>query len=151
MRFTMLAIAALATACSKSERAEPLAALAKTCTKDAELGCPRPIFSVRDLHASQAYYRDSLGFKIDWEHGDPADFGAVSRADAQIFMCQGCQGTPGAYAWVFARDVDRLHADFVEREAIVRMPPTDMPWGVREMHVADRDGNVIRFATPIEH
>jgi catechol 2,3-dioxygenase-like lactoylglutathione lyase family enzyme len=150
MRFMILAVACLL-ACSKSDRAEPLAAAARACTKDSELGCPRPIFSVRDLRASQAYYRDALGFKIDWDHGDPADFGAVSRGDAQLFMCQGCQGTPGAWAWVFARDVDRLYAELVERKAIIALPPTDMPWGVREMHVADRDGNTIRFASPLEH
>jgi hypothetical protein len=48
-------------------------------------------------------------------------------------------------------DVDRLHEELVERHAIIRMPPTNMAWGLREMHVGDRDGNVIRFASPIEH
>jgi len=29
----------------------------------------------------------------------------------------------------------------------VRMSPKDMPWGLREMHVADPYGNVIRFGS----
>jgi catechol 2,3-dioxygenase-like lactoylglutathione lyase family enzyme len=126
-------------------------ALAGDCARDAELGCPRPIFSVRDLRASQRYYRDALGFKIDWEHGDPPSFGSVSRGDSALFMCEGCQGQPGAWVVIFARDVDRLHEELVRNKAIIKMPPTDMPWGLREMHVADPDGNMIRFGSSTEH
>ena len=49
-----------------------------------------------------------------------------SRGEAAIFMCQGCQGHPGAWIMVFARDVDRLHDELVRRKAIIKMPPTDM-------------------------
>ena len=110
-----------------------------------------PIFNVHDLKASQRYYRDVLGFKVDWEYGDPPDFGSVSRADARIFMCQGCQGNPGGWIMVFTHDVDELHKEYRGKEALIRMPPTTMPWELREMHVADRDGNVIRFASETEH
>jgi len=34
-----------------------------------------------------------------------------------------------------------------QRRAIIRQPPTNMPWGMREMQVSDPDGNVIRFGT----
>ena len=64
-----------------------------------------------------------------------------------IFMCQGCQAPRGAWTMVFASNIDRLHEELVGRKAIIKMPPTDMPWGLREMHVADPDGNVIRFGS----
>jgi uncharacterized glyoxalase superfamily protein PhnB len=66
-------------------------------------------------------------------------------------MCQQCQSSAGAWLFTFTRDVDRLYQEFSERHAIIQMPPTNMPWGLREMQVADRDGNVLRFASPIEH
>ncbi len=131
--------------CKSHDRNEPLVEAAKACTADSELSCPRPIFSVASLKRSQAYFRDALGFKLDWDHGDPPDFGSVSRADGVLFLCQGCQGTPGAWTMIFARDVDKLHEEFRSRGAIIKMPPTDMRWGLREMHVADPDGNMIRF------
>jgi catechol 2,3-dioxygenase-like lactoylglutathione lyase family enzyme len=134
-------------ACGRGEARSPLAEAARECAHDSELSCPRPIFNVRSLRASQSYYRDQLGFKVDWEYGDPPDFGSVSRAQGVIFLCQGCQGSPGAWTMIFAQDVDRLHEEFRRRKAIVRMPPTDMPWHMREMHVADPDGNVLRFGT----
>jgi len=147
----MLVTACLAFGCKDShKRNDPLVELARTCTHDAELSCPRPIFNVRSLRASQAYFHDALGFKLDWDHGDPPDFGSVSRGDSQIFMCQGCQGTPGAWTMIFAKDVDALHQDFVRRKAQIRMPPTNMPWGIREMHVSDLDGNVLRFGSSID-
>jgi len=51
---------------------------------------------------------------------------------------------------LFTRDVDRLHEEFVRRNAIIKLPPTNMPWGMREMQVADPDGNVMRFASSID-
>jgi catechol 2,3-dioxygenase-like lactoylglutathione lyase family enzyme len=133
-------------ACSRHP-SDPLVEIAQQCAEHGELSCPRPILSVKNLNASQAYFRDALGFKVLWEHGEPPDFGAVGRADTVLFMCAGCQGAPGSWTMIFARDVDRLYEDFRSHGAIIRMPPTDMPWGLREMQVADPDGNVMRFGT----
>jgi catechol 2,3-dioxygenase-like lactoylglutathione lyase family enzyme len=130
-------------------RSSPLVEAARAC-HDSEISCPRPILAVRDLKASGRYYRDALGFKIDWEYGDPPDFGSVSRADGVLFLSQGHQSTRGGWTMMFVRDVDRLHEEFRKNRAIVQMPPTDMPWGLREMQVADLDGNVLRFGSAIE-
>jgi catechol 2,3-dioxygenase-like lactoylglutathione lyase family enzyme len=133
----------------KSERPSPLWQAA--AAHEGEMSHAIPIFSVGSLKASQGYYRDVLGFKVDWEDGEPPDFGAVSRGHATIFMCQGCQGNPGAWIMVFTKDVDRLYRELRDKKAIVKMPPTTMPWKLRELHVADPTGNVIRFASRTEH
>ncbi len=133
------------------DKPSPLRALATASTEEAEMAHPIPILNVRDLRASQAYFRDELGFKVDWEHGDPPDFGAVTRGEATMFLCQGCQGRGGAWMMIFTRDVDGLYREIAGKKAIVRMPPRTMPWKLREMHVADPDGNVIRFASNTEH
>lgn len=46
-------------------------------------------------------------------------------------------------------DVDRLHEEYVASGADVD-PPTDFPWGAREMKVRDPSGNVIRMSTVVE-
>src|SRR5688572_7185134 len=143
---TSIAVAvALTLVGCKEARRSPLAEAAATCAHDPDVSCARPIFNVHDLRASQRYYRDALGFKVDWDYGEPPTFGSVSRGHGVIFLCQGCQGTPGVWAMMFVPDVDKLHEELRRREAKIRMPPTDMPWGLREMHVADLDGNVLRF------
>jgi len=116
-----------------------------------DLSAAIPIFSVDSLRASQAYYRDVLGFTVEWEDGDPPDFGAVKRGDAVLFMCQRCQGHPGGWIMMFTPDVDRLHAELKGRGAIISRPPTNMPWRLREMLVQDPDGNTMRFASAIDH
>ncbi|MBL4686719.1 MAG: VOC family protein [Nannocystaceae bacterium] len=135
-------------ACGTAE-APPLARLAKACLHG-EMSCARPIFNVGELKTAQGYYTDVLGFSLDWEDGEPADFASVSRGDATLFLCQGCQGTPGAWMMVFVSDVDALHREWVAKGARIRMPPTDMRWQLREMHVSDPWGNVIRFGSPLD-
>lgn len=136
--------------CKGDSPSSPLSQVARTCAHDSELECPRPIFTVRDLRASQSYYRDALGFKVDWEYGDPPDFTSVSRGHTTLFMCQGCPANVGSWLWVSTPNVDRLHEEFRRRKAIIKMPPTNMPWHAREMHVADPDGNVLRIASGID-
>ena len=148
--FAVSSLFVLALACGGDERS-PLYDLAGTIEHDSELSAAIPIFNVHDLKASQRYYRDVLGFAVDWEDGDPPDFGSVSRGHAVVFMCQGCQGHPGAWVMLFTPDVDRLHAEFVAKGAIVKRPPTNMPWRLREMLVEDPDGNTMRFASRVEH
>jgi len=150
----LLILVMLLAACSskREPRENPLIAEAKRCaTRGAEMTCARPILSVANLKASQAYYRDALGFKLDWEHGDPPGFASVSRGDFVLFMCEGCQGKGGAWSMTFMHDVDKYYAELKSRGAIVRQPPKDEAWGLREMQVADPDGNVIRFAASGDH
>jgi catechol 2,3-dioxygenase-like lactoylglutathione lyase family enzyme len=136
----------LAAAGCQGGRPSPLVEAARRAG-GAEMARAIPIFRVRELKASQRYYREVLGFKVDWEHGDPPDFGSVSRGEAVLFQCQRCQSAAGAWAMIFTRDVDRLHGELAARKALILMPPRDMPWGLREMNVADPDGNVLRFAS----
>lgn len=123
---------------------------ARACAHGDDLSCATPIFNVHDLRRGQRYYRDQLGFKVDWEDGKPPDFTSVTRGHGTIFLCRGCQGTPGAWAMMFHPDVDKLYEELRGRKAIIRMPPTDMPWHLRELHVSDPDGNVLRFASSRE-
>jgi catechol 2,3-dioxygenase-like lactoylglutathione lyase family enzyme len=153
MRHVAMVCMVIAMACGseREPRENPLAATARLCVGHSELECPRPILNVKSLREAQKHYRDALGFKVDWDYGDPPDFGSVSRSDVVLFMCQNCQGARGSWVFTFTRDVDKLHKEFVGRKAIIQMPPTNQPWGLREMQVADPDGNVLRFAAPIEH
>ena len=152
MRRTLLALVGLAiglvigpAGCKHRGSRDALVEIAQACARGGDLSCPRPILHVKSLAASQRYYRDALGFRIAWEHGDPPDFGSVTRGDADLFLCQGCQGNPGSWLMIFTPSVDRLYAEIRGKGALIKAPPADMPWGMREMQVADPDGNVIRF------
>ena len=144
----LLVIALVVLGCGKSQREAQPFEVAAAC-KGRELECPRPIFSVNSLTATQRYYRDKLGFKIDWDYGEPADFGAVSRGGTQLFICQGCRASGNGQLWVSTKDVDVLYKELVKRGAIINEGPTDKPWGAREICVGDPDGNMLRIASPL--
>ena len=109
-----------------------------------------PILRVEDLASSVAYYTGVLGFTVDWSD---RVFGQVTRGDTHLMLSQGDQGHAGTWVYVGVSDADALLAEIAPRGATVRLPPTNYPWGVRELHVIDPDGHVLRFgseATPGE-
>ena len=105
-----------------------------------------PILRVADFERSLAYYRDVLGFSLDWTDGT---FGCVVRDDASLFLSEGTQGCMVTWLWLGASDVDVLHAEFLARDARIRLPPTNYPWGSRELHIFDPDGHVLRFGSDL--
>jgi uncharacterized glyoxalase superfamily protein PhnB len=107
-----------------------------------------PILSVKDVAASIRYYVDRLGFKKHWEWGDPPTFAAITRDAVEIYLCKDTQGHPGTWVYVAVEDVDALYAEFLASGAEIRQPPTNLPWHMRELNVADPDGHRLRFGTP---
>ncbi|HEY3837212.1 MAG TPA: VOC family protein [Bryobacteraceae bacterium] len=107
------------------------------------LGGATPIFCVASVQASIEYYVKALGFKLNWNAGG---FVSVSRDRCSIMMCEQGQGHPGAWTWIGVSDTESLAAEFRERGAKIRHPPTNYPWAY-EMQVEDPDGNVLRFGS----
>jgi ankyrin repeat protein/uncharacterized glyoxalase superfamily protein PhnB len=108
-----------------------------------------PILNVANVPDSIAYYVDSLGFELDWVWGTPPGFACVFRDNVRIFLCQDGQGAKGTWISIFVDDVDRLYQRYEECGAIVRQPPTNFPWGVREMNVEDIDGHRLRIGSDV--
>jgi len=113
-----------------------------------------PILFVRDVAASAAFYRDQLGFAIDFLHGNPAFYGAVSRDLACLHLRLVQRPNFAALAasecgLILATiEVGNLKALFAELQArAVDMPqgPTRQAWGGITLHVRDPDGNVFSF------
>ncbi len=104
-----------------------------------------PILNVSSMAASLAYYRDVLGFKVDWEWGEPTGFAGVSRDDVCLFFCEGAQGASGMWLSLFVEDVDALYEQYREAGANIIQPPVNYSWGMREMNVEDPDGHRLRI------
>jgi uncharacterized glyoxalase superfamily protein PhnB len=109
--------------------------------------CVVPILNVKNFRASMDYYVDKLGFSKKWDWGDPPTFGCVSRGNVEVFLCEGAQGRAGTWMSIFMDDVDALHEEYKKSGAIIRLPPTNMPWGTREMNVQDLDGHHFRMGS----
>jgi catechol 2,3-dioxygenase-like lactoylglutathione lyase family enzyme len=109
-----------------------------------EFGGVTPILRVVSLDASLAYYTDTLGFSVQWRSAGVA---SVRRGRASLMLSQGDQGHPGTWVWLGVSDADALHEELRMRGAVIRHPPTNYPWGSRELHVSDPDGHVLRLGS----
>ncbi len=103
-----------------------------------------PIFCVANLDASVDYYVRVLGFTVDWEY--PRLIASVSRGGCCVFLSEGDQGRPGAWAWVGVGDAGALFEEYRGTSAKIRNPPTNYAWAY-EMQVEDLDGNVLRLGS----
>jgi uncharacterized glyoxalase superfamily protein PhnB len=111
-----------------------------------------PVIAVSDSARAEKYYCEVLGFQkmfaypSDAQSPDPRYLG-IARDGVWLHL-QSYKperaGMTDAFLWV--NDVDRLHAEFVARGAVVHMAPTDQTWGTRELGIRDPDRNVLVFA-----
>lgn len=108
------------------------------------VGAATPILRVADLARSLAFYQDGLGFGLEWRDGDMA---SVCRGEANLMLCERAQGHAGTWVYLGVDDADALAAELASRGVVLRVPPTNYPWGARELHVADPDGHVLRFGS----
>ncbi len=115
-----------------------------------------PILFVRDVPASAAYFRDRLGFDIDFLHGSPPFYGSVSRDEVCLhlryvsrpnFSEIAAREVSLILATIEVDDVHALFREIEERGAEIAQPPSTKDWGGTDFHVRDPDGNVISFVT----
>jgi catechol 2,3-dioxygenase-like lactoylglutathione lyase family enzyme len=108
--------------------------------------CIIPILSVRDVAASARFYRDTLGFRVDWGEGEGSGMASVSRDGHAIMLCHGEQGQPGTWIWIGVENIEPLYAQYAARGATFREKPRNHPWAY-EMRIEDPDGHVLRFGS----
>ena len=96
---------------------------------DPELGGVSPLFIVKDVPATLAFYRDRLGFEITFQGPEPDDifFGIVQRGRAMIMfkdvgveavpnhVCDIGQGIARWDAYIHVPNPDALAAEFLSR------------------------------------
>lgn len=128
----------------------------------ADIGAVAPLFIVRNVPATLAYYHDKLGFEITFQGPEPDDifFGMVQRGgtmfmfkDVDIDPVPNCtldigHGIAGWDAYVFVPDPDALYAEFVSRDVDFKTPLCDSSDNLRGFEVKDINGYIIYFGRP---
>jgi catechol 2,3-dioxygenase-like lactoylglutathione lyase family enzyme len=117
----------------------------------------RPSFIVRDLQTSITYYRERLGFQLDFEGpaGDPF-WAGVSRDGIGIMLKAVAPEVPPIpnhtrHEWappdahIYSLDPDVLFSEFSRRGASFVKPLSFIDDGLWGFTVADADGYVLAF------
>lgn len=114
----------------------------------------QPVLPVRDVRASAEYFRDVLGFDVDFLHGEPPVHGRVAKGDGSwgqpVYIHLAKAGPEevrpsGELRIHVGRDLDGLFEAYRARGVRVVFPPMSQPWGLREFAVQELDGHTLRF------
>ena len=112
-----------------------------------------PQLLVEDLERAIAYYRDGLGFTLDFIY--ESFYASVSRDGCAIHLKHG--PVPAAEqarrkeqehlaAYVAVSDIRDLFVEMQRRGADVIKPLEERPWNCLEFYVQDPDGYVLCFS-----
>ena len=106
-----------------------------------------PELPLTDVGAGVAYYRDVLGFGVNYQQHD---IGVMDRDSVRVLLIARTERHAGiGSAYVYVHDADALHAEFRAKGADVRGEPISHPWGLRDFRVRDPEGNELTFGQPL--
>ena len=130
--------------------------MTKTTAHSASLTGIAPQILVDDLDASVAYYRDKLGFEVDFSYD--SFYAGVSRDGIAIHLkCAPKTVADRAHrkqhehldAHISVLRVGQLHDELRSRGALIAKPLGERPWACIDFYVEHPDGYVLCFSEPI--
>ena len=107
-----------------------------------------PELPVDDVAAAVAYYRDVLGFRINYQQDD---LGVMDRDEITVVLIPRAGRHTGiGSAYIYIENADALYAELRAKGANVQGEPVSHPWGLRDFEVLDLARNQLRFGQPFE-
>ncbi|HVF46939.1 MAG TPA: VOC family protein [Pyrinomonadaceae bacterium] len=109
----------------------------------------RHVVAVKDLAVEGAYYRDALGFDLDftapgWQFLSFGEF-KVMLGECADEMSAEATGNHSWYAHALVENIDDIYEQFSSRGAQILSPIENKPWGIREFSVVTPGGHRIVF------
>jgi len=111
------------------------------------------VLAVRDLDRSAAYYRDVLGFQLQWE--DAPGWRLAVRDGVRLMLGHCPDEKPATeifphdwFGYLETDDIDALRTELIGRGAECS-ELRDQPYGMREIIVTTIDGHRIVFGQEI--
>ena len=103
---------------------------------------------VSDVVASEAFYREKLGFRPGYFYGEPPTFCIVNRDRVTIFLdkMRTVHPVPLNQYWalyIYVDDVDVMFADVKSRGVDIIRDIEDQFYGCRDFDIRDPDGHLI--------
>lgn len=125
-----------------------------------QLGFIAPLFIVRDIMPSIAFYRDRLGFEIEYLGPDGDPYYAMVTRDGVKLMLKAItpdvqpMPNPSRHEWakwdayIYTPDPDALAAELASRGVSFHEPLGVNSDNLRGFEVMDADGYVLYFGRP---
>ncbi len=108
-----------------------------------------------DFERSFRFYAESLGLHVYREWGSGSTRGVVFFLGGGFLELSGTSRTGASESvglWLQVRDVDTVGHELRVAAVDIIEPPTDKPWGLREMQIRDPDGlSIVIVEVPETH
>lgn len=120
-----------------------------------------PVFLVDDVVATVEYYRDVLGFEVDFVYGEKPVYASVSRDDAIVNFTRsdppgrrnsvrGSGVGNGTDAYIVVDSVDEVYQELKYHAANIVVELEDHEYGMREFQIEDCNGYRLVIAEETE-
>jgi len=107
-----------------------------------------PALPFDDVAGAVTYYRDVLGFRINYQQ---ADLGVMDRDAITILLIARTTQYKGIGSFsVYVSNVDALYEELSAKGANILGQPVSRPWGLRDFTVIDPEENRVTFAQTFE-
>jgi predicted enzyme related to lactoylglutathione lyase len=107
-----------------------------------------PELPFNDVAAAVAYYRDTLGFKINYQQHD---LGVMDPDSVTVLLIARTERHNGiGSAAFYIANADALYTELRAKGANLQSEPVSHPWGLRDFRLLDLEGNHLTFAQTFE-
>jgi len=123
-------------------------------SKKARFAHLNPQFLVADGEAAVSFYRDKLGFEVEFVLEGPPFFAAMMRSGLVIYLKQIGQREPGREfkaagkhydVYIFTDDVEALYREYTDQGVSILEPLNTKDYGFTEFLIEDNNGYLLRF------
>jgi catechol 2,3-dioxygenase-like lactoylglutathione lyase family enzyme len=117
-------------------------------------GNTTPILRIFDEAKAKEFYVDFLGFRVDWEHRFAEDlplYMQISKDGCIIHLsAHHGDGSPGAAMRIETNELEAFQQELLAKGYPYGRPGIqEMPWGSRDMSIADPFRNRLTFTSAI--
>jgi len=110
-----------------------------------------PEIPVSNIDTAAEYYKNQLGFSLDWG-GEDGGIAGISKGSCRMFLTnhafrEDYGNAAPVLVWLnlgSKQEVDNLYEAWSRCQARIVSPPESKPWKLHEFTVADLDGNLFR-------
>lgn len=105
-----------------------------------------PSIPVTDMSRALRFYCDLLGFTVSFTNGNPVSFAVIRQGSAELHL--GVQPTKAGscHAHLMVDDLDSLYQRLQRASVAIQQAPKVQEWGLRDIIIADPDGNTFEIA-----
>lgn len=108
----------------------------------------RPVFFVEKAESSIDFYKEKLGFSLDWKHeeGGQVYICQLSREGFELILAQDClkAGKARVFISLDSKQEKALRKDIEDKQ----IQACDSHWGMPIIKILDLDGNELFFSPP---